>query len=145
MRVIIAGGRDFTNRNVAGQVITACLRNVLATNSVSIVSGMAQGADRLGWEYGKEFDVPVTEFPADWKTHGKSAGYKRNVEMAQNADALIAFWDGASRGTKHMIDIAHQHKLKVRVFSYTGQRLRQFESLPDIDVDSGMTNLEVKK
>ena len=58
------------------------------------------------------------EFPADWDKHGKSAGYKRNLEMAENADALIAFWDGESRGTKHMIDIAKEKNLLTRIIRY---------------------------
>lgn len=56
--------------------------------------------------------------PADWKGLGKSAGYKWNEQMAQNADALVAFWDGQSRGTKHMIDLACKYGLKVRVIKY---------------------------
>ena len=52
-------------------------------------------------------------FFAKWDLYGKSAGYKRNVEMANNADMLIAFWDGTSKGTKHMINIMHEQNKKV--------------------------------
>ena len=58
------------------------------------------------------------EFPADWERHGKAAGYIRNREMAQNADALVAFWDGESRGTKSMIDLAKEYDLAVRVLKF---------------------------
>ena len=57
-------------------------------------------------------------FPADWKKYGKSAGYVRNSEMAEVAESLIAFWDGKSRGTKNMIDIAKNKGLKVRIVNY---------------------------
>lgn len=50
--------------------------------------------------------------------YGKSAGYKRNSEMAEIADALIAFWDCSSKGTKDMIDIAKNKNLLVRVIKY---------------------------
>lgn len=60
----------------------------------------------------------VLSCPADWDKHGKSAGYKRNEEMARNADALIAFWDGKSKGTKHMIDIARECNLPARIVKY---------------------------
>lgn len=60
----------------------------------------------------------LTIFKADWDKHGKAAGFKRNTEMAKYADALIAFWDGKSKGTKHMIDTAKSHNLKVRVIAY---------------------------
>ena len=79
MRVIIAGGRDFSDYE-------------------------------NGWE--------VLSFPADWDKYGKAAGYKRNDEMARNADALIAFWDGKSRGTRHMIDLAKKYGLQTRIVGY---------------------------
>lgn len=60
----------------------------------------------------------VQSFPADWQKNGKSAGYKRNEEMAQNSDALIAFWDGESKGTKHMIDTAKRYRLSTRIVKY---------------------------
>ena len=59
--------------------------------------------------------IPIRYFPADWQTLGKSAGYQRNTQMAQYADALVAFWDGRSKGTKHMIDTAQRFKLDIRV------------------------------
>ena len=60
----------------------------------------------------------LTRFPADWNK-GKSAGYIRNEKMANYADALIAFWNGMSRGTEHMINLAKQYKLKIRICNYT--------------------------
>jgi hypothetical protein len=85
---------------------------------VEIVSGTAAGADTLGERYAQEKGYEVKKFPAQWDLYGKSAGYKRNQQMAEYADGLIAFWDGKSRGTKHMIDIATNKGLKVRVIRY---------------------------
>ena len=82
---------------------------------VEIVCGKARGADSLGEQYAKERGIPVRYFPADWRTLGQSAGYQRNTQMAQYADALVAFWDGRSKGTKHMIDTAQRFKLDIRV------------------------------
>ena len=65
-------------------------------------------ADTLGKRYAEEHDIPVMSFPADWNKYKKAAGYIRNQEMAQHADALVAFWDGQSRGTKNMIEIAEK-------------------------------------
>jgi len=73
------------------------------------------GADRLGEQWASKHGIPVKQFPAQWRKHGHSAGYKRNETMADNADALIALWDGKSRGTKHMIDIARRKGLPVYV------------------------------
>lgn len=84
-----------------------------------VVSGCAIGVDRLGESWAEYCNVPVKLFPAQWRdrdgVYDNSAGYKRNVEMAQYADALIAIWDGKSRGTKHMIDIATKRGLRVYI------------------------------
>lgn len=69
-----------------------------------IVCGMAKGPDLWGKEFGESWGIEVVEFPAQWDLFGKRAGYVRNEQMADYADALLAFWDGKSRGTKHMID-----------------------------------------
>ena len=66
---------------------------------------MAPGVDTLAVRWANYHGYPLKEFPADWNKYGKAAGYRRNVEMAEYADLLIAFWDGKSPGTKHMIDI----------------------------------------
>ena len=84
-----------------------------------IVSGTARGVDQLGEEYAKRNDLAVKKFPADWDRFGKSAGYKRNKQMAEYANALVAFWDGRSRGTKHMIDLAKAAGLSVSVIITT--------------------------
>ena len=72
----------------------------------------------LGEKYAMERNLHVAYFPAKWDKYGKSAGYRRNTEMADYADALIAFWDGKSRGTAHMIKIAKERNLKIRLISY---------------------------
>jgi len=97
LRVIIAGGRDFNDLELLTRVCDEILQN---STNVTIVSGCANGADKLGELYAKLKCYEVTRFPADWETHGKSAGILRNKEMANNADALIAFWDGKSKTTK---------------------------------------------
>ena len=115
-RVIIAGGRDFNNYAGLSASMDYLLKNVC--DEIQIICGMARGADRLGERYAKERGYKIRYFPADWDTYGKSAGYRRNVEMASNADALVAFWDGVSYGTKHMIDIAKEKGLAIRVKRY---------------------------
>jgi hypothetical protein len=114
MRVIVAGSRDFTNTRQGFDVLDKLIKE-----SVEIVSGGARGADAIGEAYAKSKSCKLTVFPADWATYGKSAGYKRNVQMAeyakQDAGMLIAFWDGQSKGTKHMIDIATKYGLAIKI------------------------------
>jgi hypothetical protein len=69
----------------------------------------------MGERWAKENNLPIERYPADWDNHGKSAGYRRNAEMAENAEALLALWDFKSRGTKHMIDLALKAGLVIYV------------------------------
>jgi len=115
MKVIIAGGRNFRDYD---KLRESCDNILVNQKEVEIVSGTAVGADTLGERYAQEKGYEVKKFPAQWDLYGKSAGYKRNQQMAEYADGLIAFWDGKSKGTKHMIDIANKMGLKVRVIRY---------------------------
>lgn len=115
-RVIIAGGRDFNDYELLERSVDKLLVNI--TEDIAVVCGMARGADTLGEAYAKSRGYEVHYFPADWNQFGKSAGYRRNEQMAQNADALVAFWNGESLGTKHMIDLAKRYNLKVRIIRY---------------------------
>lgn len=69
-----------------------------------VVSGTANGIDRRGEQWAAKNNIPIKQFPAEWDVYGKSAGYVRNYVMAQYADALIAIWDGKSKGTLNMIN-----------------------------------------
>ena len=117
MKVIIAGGRDFKDYDLLTRKCDDILKEVDHLD-LEIVSGGARGADYLGELYAQVQSLPLKIFPADWDTHGKAAGPIRNTQMAEYADALIAFWDGRSRGTKHMIDTATKNNLNVRVVRY---------------------------
>ena len=115
MKVIIAGGRDFKDYEL---LMKKCDNILINQTDVTIISGGAKGADSLGEWYANQKGYGLEIYPAEWEKFGKSAGYKRNVLMAENADALIAFWDGKSRGTNHMINIAKGKGLLVRVIKY---------------------------
>lgn len=117
-KIIIAGGRDFMDYNLLKEKVNKILQEKRVSHKIVIISGCARGADTLGLRYASENAFDVEEYPADWDKYGKKAGYMRNVEMAKDADALIAFWDGKSKGTKHMIDIATERNLPIRVIRY---------------------------
>ena len=118
-RVIIAGSRKFnayeTLREKCDKILAKRLAD--ADTQVVIISGCARGADSLGERYAAEKGLQIERFPADWDKYGKSAGYRRNVEMAAAANALIAFpkTGEANKGTLNMIAIAKVKGLQVRV------------------------------
>jgi len=114
MKVIIAGSREFSDFNLLRE---KC-EEIISSEEVEIVSGTAKGADKMGEEYAKAKGYQIKRFPANWNKYGKSAGYLRNKEMAEYADSAIIFWDGSSKGTKHMIDLAKDKGLKVNIILY---------------------------
>ena len=123
-KIIIAGSRDFHDYELLKLEANKFINEYKTTlsnlddNSISIVSGHARGADKLGEQYAREHSYFCYVMPADWDKHGKRAGYLRNASMAKEANALIAFWDGQSRGTYHMIELAKKENLKIKVVTY---------------------------
>ena len=112
MRVIVAGSRGITSK----AAVMAALRDAYlwaAINPTCIVSGAARGVDQLGEQIARDAGLLVDSHPANWNLHGRRAGFLRNEEMAANADALVAVWDGHSPGTKHMIAAARARGLRV--------------------------------
>lgn len=118
-RVIIAGSRAFTDYNLLKNKCDFYLqRKLLDPNiEVIVISGGASGADTLGEKYAKERNLRIERYNADWKKYGKSAGYRRNKQMAEVGNALIAFRSGyaENKGTDNMINVARSEKLLVRV------------------------------
>lgn len=110
MKVIIAGCRDFTDYQKLKQF---CDYTLTGIKDIEIVSGTQRGADKLGERYAEENNYPIERFYPDWNLYGNSAGPRRNTQMADYADILIAFWDGKSRGTQDMINKAYKKKLIV--------------------------------
>ena len=118
MKIIIAGGRDFNNYYILEKVLNS-FKGLID----EVVSGDARGADELGARWATYNNIHVNHFPADWDYYGHAAGFIRNIEMADNADALIAFWDGKSKRTGHMIKTMQMKKKPYRVFNYNGEEI----------------------
>lgn len=101
MRVAVVGSRGFNDM----AYLEATLSGYPITH---IVSGGAIGADTLAVEYAKKHKIPFTEHKPKYEQYGKSAPLLRNVIIVEDCEAVIAFWDGVSRGTKHTIDQARR-------------------------------------
>ena len=123
IRIIVAGSRDFNDFGLVDKTLTKYMTNMsLTKDDIEIVSGCARGADRLGEQFATKHNLVCAKFPAEWDRYGKSAGYRRNAQMAdyaiQETGVLFAFWDGSSKGTKHMIDLATTKGMNVNVVNY---------------------------
>lgn len=111
MKVIIAGCRNFS---VTTLEITEVLERI-NWKPTEIISGCASGIDLCGEDWAHENKVAIHREPAEWETHGRSAGPIRNRKMASLADACLVFWDGQSRGTLSMISEAVSAKIPLHV------------------------------
>lgn len=85
----------------------------------TIVSGGALGADTYAKEYAIKNDIPLIEFLPDYKKHGKSAPIIRNMQIVDNCDFLLAFWNGTSRGTKFTTNYAEKHGVPYKIIRIT--------------------------
>jgi hypothetical protein len=130
MRVIIAGGRDFTDYELLKREVDFILSK---QKEIEILSGRCNrgvhtfttetgikvyGADGLGERYAQEKGYEVIPFPANWAEYGPAGGPIRNKQMAQSAQGLIIFWDGKSRGSRNMIDEAKAEGLRIHIVKY---------------------------
>ena len=136
-KVIIAGGRDFTDQTLCNKICDKVLSKHLPEN-IEVVCGKAKGADTCGEIWAKSRGIRVKEMPADWHnldatpcrvkdngygSYNALAGTARNHAMGDYSDALLAIWDESSKGTKNMIDYSIKLGLKVLIFDYEGEEI----------------------
>ena len=106
MRLAVIGSRRLYVRD---------LGPYLPDNVTEIVSGGAKGIDGCAGEYARRNVIPLTEFLPDYRRYGKGAPFKRDLQIIDYADELLAFWDGHSRGTDFVIRQARLKKKKITV------------------------------
>lgn len=112
MKVVVAGSRTYRNKRKVFEELDQMMRAGMIDE---VISGCAAGPDSDAIEWAEQNGIPVDRHPALWDEYGISAGFIRNAEMAAIGDYLLAFWDGKSNGTKHMIDCMRRKKKEVRV------------------------------
>lgn len=117
-KLIVAGGRDFTDVDRIVQEVYGLMVNELKDFEIVVVQGGARGADTSAELAAKRLGLKWMCFPADWDKHGKAAGPIRNRQMADVAHGLLAFWDGESKGTADMIKVMRLREKNVRVRNY---------------------------
>jgi len=115
IKIAVIGSRDFNDYNTLCYLLDKFLNKY---TNVSLVSGGANGADKLAERYAAEKNVKIKILPADWDKHGKAAGFIRNKEIWDNSDLGIAFWDGESKGTKHSFQLSFDQNKDLYIFNY---------------------------
>lgn len=109
MKIAIVGSRGYPEPEEVLRYVS------LIGECHTIVSGGARGVDSWAAEAARERGLEVVEYPAKWHLYGRSAGFRRNQDIVRDADLVVAFWDGKSKGTKHTIDLALKANKQVRV------------------------------
>lgn len=118
--VVVSGGRDFSNWEFLSKKLDEIfMSEVFGESSPMIIVGDARGADAMAARYAAKRNIPVKVCRANWKEYPKTAGFILNQEMLAQATHLIAFWNGKSRGTQHIIALAQRKGIPCRVFHYT--------------------------
>ena len=116
VKIAVVGSRSFRDVKRMEEILNELLPTL---DAPVIVTGGAMGADTLAEQYAHARGIPCLVFKADWDKYGRAAGYIRNIKMAEEADRAVAFWDGKSRGTAHMIRIMRERKKPVEVVLFT--------------------------
>ena len=102
--IVVAGSRDIDDYAEVSKILDETYFNI-----TTLISGTARGVDRLGERWAKEHNILVQRVPADWAKYGRSAGYRRNEEMARLCEGVLCIWDGKSNGTFHMMQMAKKY------------------------------------
>lgn len=115
IKIAVIGSRSFDDYELLARSIKETMgRYEVAT----VVSGGAKGADSLAERYAAENNLQTMILKPDWKKFGRGAGVIRNKDIVENADYVLAFWDGSSKGTQNSIDHARKMNKPVKVIKY---------------------------
>ncbi len=135
-KLAIVGSRSFNNYELAEQLIHQIIdKHHLKLSDITIVSGGAKGADKIAEDFAKKYSFETIIFKPDWVRYGKSAGMIRNKDIISNADIVIAFWDGSSKGTKNSINHAKKMKKICYVVKFAINKDDNFNDIYSYDIE----------
>lgn len=107
MKVAVIGSRGLEVSN---------LGDYLPKETTAIVSGGARGVDMSARKYAIDNHIRLIEYLPDYDKYGRIAPLKRNIDIVRNSDLVLAFWDGNSSGTVHVIKKCRELGVPYRVF-----------------------------
>lgn len=132
VRLAVIGSRDFSNKEKLFSILDKKIDKIKF-----VVSGGAKGADLIARQWCEERGVPCLTFYPKWKSvsgvFDKGAAFKRNHQVIDNSDVVLAMWDGESSGTKHAIELAEQKGKPVKIIKFAANEKHEFDI---VDKDS---------
>ena len=123
MKVAVIGSRTCTIENID---------QFIPSITTEIVSGGARGIDQCAREYAQQNGLELTEFLPEFERYGRAAPLKRNIQIIRYADLVIAFWDGKSHGTRHVIEQCERLGKPLRVIEVSKNKA-QAEGYPEYE------------
>lgn len=123
-KICVNGSRTFQGYDL----LEATLDSLMGEDQPEFVLGGAFGADKLAEMYAAKRGIPVKIKRPNWDFFGKKAGILRNIEMIDQVDELISFWDGESKGTKHAIDYAESKGKKVTIIKVQNESKETYKT-----------------
>ncbi len=106
MKIAVIGSRSLKIDNMG---------DFLPADITEIVSGGAKGIDAVAADYARQNNIKLTQFFPEYKRYGRAAPLKRNHQIAEYADEVIAFWDGSSKGTMYTVELFKKLGKKITV------------------------------
>lgn len=122
MKVAIVGSRNIDNLALLENI----WHHIHLNYDHTIISGGAKGVDTNARQLAKKYKMDIVEYIPDWNKYGKSAGYKRNVDIIDACDMCICIWDGESKGTEHDIKLCTLSKTNHWVWNDKEKTLREY-------------------
>ena len=107
MKLAIIGSRS---------IETLCLDEYIPPETTLIVSGGANGVDRIAEQYADNYKLSKLIIRPEYHESGRAAPIRRNKVIVDEADEILVFWDGVSKGTKSVIDYAKKQGKPIRVY-----------------------------
>jgi len=128
MVIAVVGSRGFNDYELLEKILSE------EVSITKIVSGGSRGADSLAARYARRHNISLDEFKPDWsnldhedaviRTHANGvrydsrAGLRRNSDIIEASDKVIAFWDGDSSGTMDSLKKAKKLNKKIKIVKY---------------------------
>lgn len=110
IKLMVCGSRTIDDKDFIYKKIDECIVENFPNEEIIIIEGEARGVDSIAKQWAIDHNKQIEAYPAKWDLYGKSAGYRRNVDMVKACDHCLIFWDGKSKGTKHDIDLCTKYK-----------------------------------
>ena len=108
IKLMVCGSRTITDKDFIYKKIDECIAENFSAEEIIIIEGDARGVDSIAKQWAIDHNKQIEAYPAKWDLYGKSAGFRRNVDMVKACDYCLILWDGESKGTKHDIDLCKQ-------------------------------------